>query len=103
MNTPETTKAESSAPSKRKFSRMSTATEAQYERVDNYLAHGPMHTYQLRERGIASPAARIKEMNDVLGYFISSNPITHTDQWGFTHHRVALYELVDRPTKKEGV
>ena len=97
MKTPDTTNAMPSAPSKRKFSSRSTATEAQYERIISELGNGPRNTMQLRMLGVLCPAGRIKELNDKFGYYISSNPINISDEYGFMHRGVALYELIDRP------
>jgi hypothetical protein len=82
------------------FSRKSTATEAQYERIDRMLATGEKNTFQFRKAGIMSPASRIKEMNDKLGYYIPTiDQRDIYDEEGFLHKRVGVYELIDRPTK----
>ncbi|RQS22460.1 MULTISPECIES: helix-turn-helix domain-containing protein [unclassified Burkholderia] len=52
------------------------------------------HTYFLRARGISHPAARIMELI-AMGYKIESHRVTAVDSDGFTHHGVAMYELVD--------
>ncbi len=96
MKTPDTVCTASSATTKRNFSRKSTATEAQYERIDAMLSGGPKNTMEFRRAGIMSPASRIKEMNDRLGYFIASSPINVVDEWGFMHYGVALYEIHNR-------
>ena len=98
MKTPDPTKAEPSAPSKRKFIDKSTATEAQHARIVFELSSGPKNTIQLRKAGIMAPAARIKEMNDKRGFYIPTiDQITIWDDEGFAHPRVAVYELIDRP------
>lgn len=85
----------------RKFSSKSTATEAQYERIDRMLTTGEKNTFQFRRAGIMSPASRIKEMNDRLGYYIPTiDQRDIYDEEGYLHKRVAVYELIDRP--KEG-
>ena len=85
----------------RKFSLKSTATEAQYERIDRMLTTGEKNTFQFRKAGIMSPASRIKEMNDRLGYYIPTiDQRDIYDEEGYLHKRVAVYELIDRP--KEG-
>ena len=84
-------------PSKFNFGLKSTATEAQYPRIVTMLETGPKNTMEFRRAGIMSPASRIKEMNDRMGYYISSNPINVWDEWGYCHKGVALYELIDRP------
>ena len=98
MNTPDTSKPVPSAPKQRKFSRKSTATEAQYERLLEMLRVGPKNTMELRRGGVMMPAARIKELNDKYGYYIPTiNLVTITDEWGYPHLRVAVYELIDSP------
>lgn len=85
---------------KRKYSRKSTATEAQYERIDRMLSTGEKNTFQFRKAGIMSPAARIKEMNDQLGYYIPTIAQRDIyDEEGYLHKRVGVYELIDRPAK----
>lgn len=82
----------------RKFSAKSTATEAQYERIDRLLSTGQKSTFDFRKAGVMAPAARIKEMNDKLGYYIPT--VALRDLWddeGYCHPRVAVYELIDRP------
>ena len=91
------------ATSKRKFSRKSTATEAQYERIDRMLSNGEKSTFDFRRAGIMAPAARIKEMNDNLGYYIPTIALRDIyDDEGYRHQRVAVYELIDRPNKQGG-
>ncbi len=80
------------------FSAKSTATQAQYERIVNLLRTGTRSTFDFRKAGIMAPAARIKEMNDKYGYYISR--IASRDLWddeGFMHPRVAVYQLIDEP------
>lgn len=98
MNTPDNSKPLPSAPSKRKFSKKSTATEAQYERIVLMLRVGPKNTMELRRAGVMMPAARIKEMNDEHGYSIPTvDRVDLWDEWGFNHPRVAVYELQGEP------
>jgi hypothetical protein len=90
------------AKNKRKFSRKSTATEAQYERIDRMLSTGEKSTFDFRRAGIMAPAARIKEMNDKLGYYIPTIALRDIyDDEGFLHKRVGVYELIDRPQKAQ--
>lgn len=80
------------------FSAKSTATEAQYERIVRMLRNGEKTTFDFRRAGIMAPAARIKELNDRLGYYIPT--IALRDLWddeGYCHPRVAVYELIDEP------
>lgn len=103
MKTPDPTTAESSAPSKRNFSRRCTATEAQYERVLAMLLTGPKNTMELRRAGVMMPAARIKEMNEKLGYTIVRVALVDLwDEWGFKHARIAVYELQAEPEAVQG-
>lgn len=98
MKTPDTTTAVPSAPSKRKFSPKSTAVQAQYARLESELRSGPKNTIELRKAGIMAPAARVKEMNDKLGFYIPTiDLITIFDDEGFSHPRVAVYELISTP------
>ena len=85
-------------PARRKYFRKSTATEAQYERIDRMLSTGEKNTFQFRKAGIMSPATRIKEMNDKLGYYIPTIAQRDIyDEEGYLHKRVGVYELIDRP------
>ena len=62
------------------------------------LRTGTRSTFDFRKAGIMAPAARIKEMNDKYGYYISR--IASRDLWddeGFMHPRVAVYQLIDEP------
>ena len=98
MTTPDPTKAESSAPNTRKFSRRSTATEAQYDRLISMLRQRHHNTIELRRNGVMMPAARIKELNERHGYTINRvDQIRLWDEWGFCHNRVAVYGLIDEP------
>ena len=82
----------------RKYGLKSTATEAQYERIERMLTTGAKNTFQFRKAGIMSPASRIKEMNDKLGYYIPTiDQRDIYDDEGYCHPRVAVYELIDRP------
>lgn len=85
---------------KRKFTRKSTATAAQYERVIDMLRAGEKNTLEFRRAGIMAPAARIKELNDHHGFYIPTIAlITIYDEWGFGHKNIAVYELIDDPWK----
>ena len=88
----------------RKFSPKSIASEAQYQRIDRAFdcAGKLISTLEFRRMGVIHPAGRIKEMNEKLGYYISTadQRTVHDDQ-GFAHPRIAFYELIDRPNKVE--
>lgn len=91
-------KPETPATKKRKYSRKSTATEAQYERIVTMLRTGTKSTFDFRKVGIMSPASRIKELNDKRGYFIPTVDLRDLyDEEGFLHKRVGVYELIDEP------
>ena len=86
------------ATDKRAYSRKSTATEAQYERIIIMLRSGPKNTLEFRRAGVLAPAARIKEMNDRWGAYIPTvSLVTITDEHGFPHRGIAVYELIDEP------
>ena len=86
----------------RKFGLKSTATEAQYERIDRAFDYvGKLiSTLDFRKMGVLHPAGRIKEMNEKLGYYIPTvDQHTVIDDQGFPHPRIAFYELIDRPAQ----
>lgn len=96
-------KADQKVKKARKHSRKSTATLAQYERIDAMLSSGEKNTFQFRKAGIMSPASRIKEMNDRLGYYIPTiDQRDIYDEEGYLHKRVGVYELIDRPKEGRG-
>ena len=93
-------KPETPATKKRKYSRKSTATEAQYSRVDGAFDYPGklISTLDFRKMGVIHPSGRIKEMNEKLGYYIPTVELrTVVDDEGFAHPRIAFYELIDRP------
>ena len=82
-----------------KFSGKSTATEAQYERIDGlYDRPGKLiSTLDFRKMGVIHPSGRIKEMNEKMGYDIRTVDLrTVIDDEGFAHPRIAFYELIER-------
>ena len=84
--------------SKTKFTGNSTATEAQYARIVKMLESGTKTTFDFRRAGIMAPSARIKELNEKRGVYIPTvRLVTITDEWGFAHRNVAVYELIDFP------
>ena len=88
----------------RKYGLKSTATEAQYERIDRAYDHAGklISTLDFRKMGVLHPAGRIKEMNEKLGYYIPTVDLrTVIDDEGFAHPRIAFYELIDRPKNSE--
>ena len=83
---------------KKRLSRKSTATEAQYERIITMLRSGRKNTLDFRRAGCMSPAARIKELNDNYGAYIPTvSTVNIVDEWGFSHKGIAVYELIDEP------
>lgn len=86
----------------RNFSGKSTATEAQYQRVDRAFDYvGKLiSTLDFRRMGVIHPSGRIKEMNEKMGYDIRTVDLrTVIDDEGFSHPRIAFYELIERPKK----
>ena len=86
----------------RKFSGKSTATEAQYRRIDRAFDYiGKLiSTLDFRRMGVIHPSGRIKEMNEKFGYYIPTVELrTVIDDEGFAHPRIAFYELIERPGK----
>lgn len=85
-----------------KFSAKSTANHAQYERTERMLSTGQKSTIDLRRGGVMMPAARIKEMNDRLGYVIRRVDLRDLyDEEGYCHPRVAIYELIECPKRSD--
>ena len=85
-----------------KYGLKSTATEAQYERVDRAFDYPGklISTLDFRKMGVIHPSGRIKEMNEKLGYYIPTvDQRTVIDDQGFPHPRIAFYELIDRPAQ----
>jgi hypothetical protein len=96
-------KPETPVTKKRKFSRKSTATKAQHDRIDRAFDYPGklISTIDFRRMGVIHPAGRIKEMNEKLDYFIATVELrTVVDEQGYPHPRIAFYQLIDRP--KEG-
>ena len=76
----------------------STSAEAQYARILDMTRTGEKSTIELRRGGVMMPAARIKEMNERLGYNIIRVALRDLwDEWGFCHPRVAIYALISEP------
>ena len=87
---------------KRKYTPKSTATEAQYERINGLFDYEGklISTLDFRKMGVLHPAGRIKEMNEKLGYYIPTvDQRTVIDEQGYPHPRIAFYELIDRPAR----
>ena len=81
----------------------SSVTAAQYLLLTKLLRAGKKNTYELRRNGIMAPAARIKEMNDRLGFQIPTvDRIAIFDEEGYPHFGVAVYQLVKEPEARNG-
>ncbi|WP_009982331.1 helix-turn-helix domain-containing protein [Burkholderia pseudomallei] len=79
--------------------RQTMSLEAQRKLALDALLNGPKHTYHFRALGCSHPAARVQELIR-MGFPIVSSRITATDSDGFTHHGVAMYELLpDKPQR----
>lgn len=87
-------------PEQAKFSRKSTSTEAQIERLTNRLRRRPQHTHELRKVGISHPAGRINDLKK-RGFVIDKQLINTVDSDGFTHVGVALYQLISEPEERK--
>ena len=99
-------KPETPATKKRKYSRKSTAIEAQHERIDRAFDNPGklLSTLDFRKMGVIHPSGRVKEMNEKLGYYIPTADLrTVVDDEGFAHPRIAFYELIDRPAQVKRV
>lgn len=81
----------------REFSAKSTHSEAQRQRILDALRRRPQTSYDLRRLGCYQAPARVKELRDRLGYFITTDRITLIDRDGYSHPRAALYTLVSEP------
>ena len=78
---------------------VSTAGEAQRQRIVEMLQTGPKHTLDFRRAGIMQSQTRIFELR-ALGYDIPTvSRVTIYDDQGFQHRRVAVYELVAEPAQ----
>lgn len=86
--------------SKRKYSRRSTATEAQIERLTDLLRVRNRHTHELRKVGISHPAGRVNDLKK-RGFVIDKQLINTVDSDGFIHINVALYSLISEPGERE--
>ena len=71
----------------------SSNCKVQREFIKGMLKLAPQTTFDLKDKGIAAPAARVKELIDNFGYSISKKLIRATDSAGVKHIRVARYVL----------
>lgn len=84
----------------RQYSRKSTASEAQRQRIIEALRTGPKTSYQLRRLGCYQQSTRIFELRR-MGYVIETELVTLYDRDGFMHPRCARYSLVAEPEVAE--
>ena len=91
-------KSQPECPEQAKFSRKSTSTEAQIERLTDLLRIRNRQTHELRKVGISHPAGRINDLKK-RGFVIDMQLINTVDSDGFTHVGVALYELISESEK----
>lgn len=86
--------------SPRKYSRRSTATEAQIERLTDLQRIRNRQTQELPEIGINHPAGRINDLKK-RDFQIDKQLINTVDSDGCTHIGVAHYELTSEPEEQE--
>ena len=79
---------------------VSTAGEAQRQRIVEMLQTGPKHTLDFRRAGIMQSQTRIFELR-ALGYDIPTvSRVTIYDDQGYPHRGVAVYELIAEPAQE---
>ncbi|MDP3521407.1 MAG: helix-turn-helix domain-containing protein [Hydrogenophaga sp.] len=76
--------------------RRALGREAQVALLLEVLRRRPVDTFELRRLGMASPAARVQDL-EALGCVIDSARIVAVDSDGFSHYGVALYSLISEP------
>jgi len=76
--------------------RRALSREGQNAAALDVMRRRPVNTFELRRMGMASPAARIQDL-EAMGYVIDSARIVAVDSDGFAHSGVALYSLVSEP------
>lgn len=76
-----------------------TATADQRFRILQALARGPKTSYELRHIGCYQASTRIFELRRA-GHDITAKRVTVIDAEGYSHARVALYELIAAPAGK---
>ena len=76
---------------------LTTTGEAQRKRIVEMLRTGRKTTQDFRRAGVFQSPTRIFELR-ALGYDIPTiGRVTITDDQGYPHHGVALYELIAEP------
>lgn len=79
---------------------ISTASEAQRQRILEMLCSGQKHTLDFRRAGIMQSQTRIFELR-ALGYDIPTvGRVTVFDDQGYPHRGVAVYALVAEPVQE---
>lgn len=76
--------------------RRALSREGQNAAALDVMRRRPVNTFELRRMGMASPAARIQDLES-MGYVIASDRIVAVDSDGFSHYGVALYTLLAEP------
>lgn len=76
--------------------RRALGREAQVALLLDVLRRRPVDTFELRRMGMASPAARIQDL-EAMGCVIDSARTVAVDSDGFSHYGVALYTLLAEP------
>lgn len=73
---------------------LSTATQAQHERILAALARRPHNTFELRALGVMQVSARVFELRDLGHKILTAARVSARDEDGFDHHGVAVYALL---------
>lgn len=76
--------------------RRALSREGQNAAALDVLRRRPVNTFELRRMGMASPAARIQDL-EAMGCVIASDRTVAVDSDGFSHYGVALYTLLAEP------
>lgn len=83
------------------YGQISTATDAQEQRIIEMLRTGPKTTDQLRAAGCFQTSARIWKLRHVLGYQIKNVPWDGIGADNQYHRRMARYILEGEPLALE--
>lgn len=73
-----------------------TSTATQRALIKTLLRERPHSTLELRQKGICSPAPRIKELKS-RGFEIVTSLRTEYDHVGVKHNNIAVYTLLSEP------
>jgi hypothetical protein len=83
------------------YGQLSTATDAQEQRIIELLRTGPKTTDQLRAAGCFQTSARIWKLRHVLGYQIKNVPWDGIGADNQFHRRLARYILEGEPAPSQ--